>query len=362
MRHFVARIPAARLDNGGPAPDIAAMRHATDPFVIPARDLPPGGSASPADAPPPPEDDAAADAAMVRAATLAGRPRSRVSRWFWGLAGALLSLMLSVAAYDYVTGLVARFPALGLAALAMMAVLALIVLGQVLRELWAFRRLGRIDALRADAARARTDDDRQAALDVARRLEAFYAGNPEARWGSERLREARDDVLDADAVLELTERALFAPFDARARREIEAAARTVAGATALIPLALADVLAALSMNIRMIRRIADIYGAHTGFFGSWRLLRSVFTHLLATGAVAVGDDMISSVAGGSALSRVSRRFGEGIINGALTARVGVAAMEVCRPLPFAALPRPRVSNIVSRSLTGLFGSRAAPGA
>jgi hypothetical protein len=52
--------------------------------------------------------------------------------------------------------------------------------------------------------------------------------------------------------------------------------------------------------------------------------------------VAVGDDLIGSVAGGSVLSRVSRRFGEGVVNGALTARVGVAAMEVCRPLPFGA--------------------------
>ena len=54
------------------------------------------------------------------------------------------------------------------------------------------------------------------------------------------------------------------------------------------------------------------------------------------------------------LARVSRRFGEGVMNGALTARVGVAAMDVCRPLPFAALPRPKVSNLIGRALTGLF--------
>ena len=47
-------------------------------------------------------------------------------------------------------------------------------------------------------------------------------------------------------------------------------------------------------------------------------------------------------------------LGDGIISRALTARVGVAAMDVCRPLPFAALPRPKVSNLVGRALTGLF--------
>ena len=49
-----------------------------------------------------------------------------------------------------------------------------------------------------------------------------------------------------------------------------------------------------------------------------------------------------------------RTFGEGLVNGALTARVGVAAMEVCRPLPFRALERPRVTRLVRRALTGLF--------
>lgn len=83
----------------------------------------------------------------------------------------------------------------------------------------------------------------------------------------------------------------------------------------------------------MIRRIAEIYGAHAGFFGSWRLLRLVAAHLLATGLVAVGDDMMGSVAGGHVLARLSKRFGEGVMNGALTARVGLAAMDVCRPCP-----------------------------
>ena len=47
-------------------------------------------------------------------------------------------------------------------------------------------------------------------------------------------------------------------------------------------------------------------------------------------------------------------FGEGLINGALTARVGLAALEVCRPLPFVAAKRPSVSALVSRAVTGLF--------
>ncbi len=326
------------------------------PFVIPASELPAPGVEGPAEALPPPDDDALpeSEAAMLRVARAAGRPRSGWGGWFWAALSSLLTLIVSVAAYDYVTGLIARFPALGYVALGLVALLAVLVAVQIVRELWAFRRLARIDGFRTDAARALADHDRARAVALSERLERFYGHRPDVRWGIGALAAQREGLLDPDAILATTERAIFPVLDAAAGAEIEAASRTVAGATALIPLALADVLTALSVNVRMIRRLADIYGAHSGLFGSWRLLRSVAAHLLATGAVAVGDDLISSVAGGHALSRLSRRFGEGMINGALTARVGIAAMEVCRPLPFAALPRPRVANVVGRSLSGLF--------
>ena len=77
-------------------------------------------------------------------------------------------------------------------------------------------------------------------------------------------------------------------------------------------------------------------------------------HLVATGAMAVGDDWLGSILGGGLFSKLSRRFGEGMINGALTARVGRAAMEVCRPMPFVTQTRPSVTTLVRRSLTGVF--------
>ncbi len=322
-----------------------------EPFVIAADALEPA-TVTPEAAPPPPDEPPPQGEAMVAVARLATRPRR--SGLLWTVAGSLVTLVVSVAAYDYLTGLMARYPLIGSVALALTGLLGLLVVAQLFREAWAFRRLARIDGFRADAAAALADADRTAALALSRRLGRFYGARQEMRWSLARLEETRDEVLDADAIVELTERTLLAPLDAAARREIEAAARVVAGATAVIPLALVDVLAALSQNVRMIRRIAEVYGAHAGLFGSWRLLRTVATHLLATGLVSAGDDLIGSVAGGHVLARVSRRFGEGMVNGALTARVGIAAMDVCRPLPFAALPRPKVSAVIGRALGGLF--------
>jgi len=296
-------------------------------------------------------------AAMQQVAALAVRPPSPLARWFWGLLGSIVLFFLSLAAWNAVTGLIAATPLLGFAATALMAAFCLVCLVIAWREWRAFRRLARLDIVRSAAEAAISAGDLGQARAAVDRIAALYAGRDDVAWGRSALADQRDDVLDADGLLGLAERHLLAPLDQQAAREVEAAARQVAMVTALVPLALADVFTALTANLRMIRRIAEIYGGRSGTLGGWRLTRSVFTHLIATGAVAVGDDLVGSVAGGGVLSKVSRRFGEGIVNGALTARVGVAAMEVCRPLPFADVARPSVTAIVRRALTGLF-SRA----
>lgn len=104
--------------------------------------------------------------------------------------------------------------------------------------------------------------------------------------------------LGVTGLIVLVETTLLAPLDAAAQREVEVAARQVATVTAIVPLALADVFAALTSNLRMIRRIAEVYGGRSGLFGSWHLTRTVLMHLVATGVVALGDDLIGSIAGG----------------------------------------------------------------
>lgn len=314
------------------------------------------------DAPPVPDMSApvATGHAMQAAAQIAARRPSRLSRWFWGLTGALIGAVLSVAAWDFAMRLLERAPVLGWAVTGLIGMLLLVCLAIATREAAAIARLGRIDDLRRAADTALADADLIAARAVTDRLTRFYAHREDTSWGRQRLSERRGDQFDASSLLALAEDELLAPLDAAAQAEVEAAARQIATVTALVPLALADVIAALTSSLRMIRRIAEIYGGRSGFLGSWRLTRAVFTHLVATGAVAVGDDLLEPILGGSVLSRLSRRFGEGVVNGALSARVGVAAMEVCRPLPFSTKNRPSVRSIVGRALAGLIPGKSQP--
>ena len=292
--------------------------------------------------------------AMQVAARLGARKPSRLARWFWALVGLFLGAAVSLAAWDFATSLIARVPVLGWLVAAIGAAALCLALMMAVRELAGLARLRQVDGLQARAHAAAQAHEMGQARAIVDQLLRLYRDREDLAWGKDRLRQQRDAVLDADGLLELAERELMTPLDQAAQREVEAAARQVATVTALVPLALADVVAALTANLRMIRRVAEIYGGRAGTLGSWRLFRAVMTHLVATGAVAAGDDLVGTLAGGGVLAKLSRRFGEGIVNGALTARVGVAAMEVCRPLPFGAVQRPSVTGLVKRALTGLF--------
>ena len=330
------------------------MTKAPKPFVMDTDDL-----ADPALAPAVPDEFPEGRALQIAARLTQAQGVSGFGAWALWAFGALFSFVISVSAWDFVTSLLARNSVLGAIAVGLVAVAVLVTLLLAFREWAAFARMARLDHLRAQADGARSAHDLARAQAVTDALLRLYHSRADLAWAQARLAEQRGDILDADGLLGLVEAELMGPLDQAARREIEASARQVALVTALVPLALADVATALFANLRMIRRIATIYGGRSGTLGSFGLLRRVFSHLLATGALAFGDDLIHSVAGGGILSKLSRRFGEGVINGALTARVGIAAMEMCRPMPFVALSKPKVGNLISRALTGLFGNGKA---
>ena len=115
--------------------------------------------------------------------------------------------------------------------------------------------------------------------------------------------------------------------------------------TAIAPAAL-DIALVGAQNLRMLRELATLYGGRPGTLGTVRLARMVAGHLAVTGGLALSDSVISAVIGKGLIGRLSARFGEGAVNGILTARIGLAAMELCRPLPFLTQSRPGLSDFM----------------
>ncbi len=125
------------------------------------------------------------------------------------------------------------------------------------------------------------------------------------------------------------------------------AAKRVSVVTAVSPRAIVDLAYVGFEAVRLVRGMAELYGGRPGTFGMLRLMRDVLAHLAVTGSIAVGDSLVQEVVGHGIASRLSAKLGEGVINGLMTARIGIAAMDLCRPVAFSALPRPRVADVMA---------------
>lgn len=202
------------------------------------------------------------------------------------------------------------------------------------REIVGLFRLSRLAGLRRDADRAIADHDIKGELAAARRLTNLLDGRKDLTWALARFREHQRDVLDPGALLALADRDIMVPLDGQARRLVMKSSKRVATVTAISPMALIAVGFVAIENLSMMRQLATLYGGRPGLLGGLRLFRMVIGHLIATGGVALTDDLLGQFLGQDVLRRLSRRLGEGAFNGALTARLGAAAIEVTRPLPY----------------------------
>ena len=286
--------------------------------------------------------------AAIEEAQRSGMIARKAFTWgglFWSATGALVSLAIGIWFTSLIEQFFARSMALGWVgdALLGLAGLALIVL--LAREIRSLFQQKCIARMHADFASARLADDRDAARARLADLVALYAARAETASARAKVTEHTREIIDGRDLIDIAERSLMHPLDEKVRREIALASRRVSLVTAISPRALLDVIFVAAQAVRLTRRIAEIYGGRPGLLGFLRIVRSVGAHLTITGGMAVGDSLVQQVLGHGIAARLSARLGEGVLNGLLTARVGLSAMAVCRPMPFAAAPAPGVNDV-----------------
>ncbi|RED24237.1 putative membrane protein [Rhodopseudomonas thermotolerans] len=270
-------------------------------------------------------------------------------RWgtlFWSAATGLATLAFWLWISKLVEDLFAQSQTLGTIGM----VLALLAGGSLAiiigREAFGLIRLARIEQLHARAARVLQTDNSAEARAIVRELLKFEHPNPQLARGRSTLQKHVDDIIDGADLIRLAERELMTPLDLEARALISKAAQRVSLVTAISPKALIDVLFVAIAATRLIGQLARLYGGRPGAIGMMKLMRQTVSHLAVTGGIALSDSVMQSVLGHGLASRLSAKLGEGVVNGMLTARLGIAAIDLTRPLPFDALPRPQLGDLV----------------
>ena len=98
-------------------------------------------------------------------------------------------------------------------------------------------------------------------------------------------------------------------------------------------------------NLRLVRELAMLYGGRPGLVGAVALVRRIFVAIALTGGLEAGDNVISEALGGGIAGRVSARLGQGVVNGLLTARIGLGAIRAVRPMPYLRARPPRLTEM-----------------
>jgi putative membrane protein len=289
---------------------------------------------------------------------VAAKRRWTLGGVFLAALSALLSLALALWTAELVSRLFNQADWLGWTGLALTAVTGIALVLIAIREWVALRRLDRVTEIRDMAKSAYDDNDAIAARAVLERLGTQLKTQPETAKGRQTLGETKGEIVDGRDLIGLAERELLTPLDARAKSMIAGAAKRVSVVTAVSPRALVDIGYILFESFKLIRQLSELYGNRPATLGLIRLARNVIAHLAVTGSIAAGDSIIQQLLGHGLAAKLSARLGEGVINGLMTARVGIAAMDIVRPLPFKTKKRPGIGDFLGE-LTKIGSSTAA---
>jgi putative membrane protein len=220
------------------------------------------------------------------------------------------------------------------------------IIAFIAREWLALENLDKLRGLRAQSSTAHEAD---ATTALAKDLKRLYGRRPDLEWAWANVDQGA--ILDETDPVGLIEREIFGQLDAHAQRIVIGGIRRSATVTAVSPFPALDILATAAILASMLRQLARLYGGRPGWLATWRLLRMSLNAVLASGLLDLSDDTIGDALGVGLLSKLSRRASVGMLNGLLTARVGVSAISLIRPLPLGTKLSAR--GLAMRALTEL---------
>lgn len=282
------------------------------------------------------------------------RPRGRWSTVKLGLAaiGVFLIGGLALGAVDWVTAMFERGAALGTLAAALLASGVAGAAAIAWHELSSLVTLQSVEAIQRRLAGTAAPRDAQGAIDELIAVLARRRDNASGLAAFQR--QVQLHHAPAEQV-EILAQAVIRPLDRRAEAAIRKAAVRAFGITALSPTSLTDALFFVAVSLRMMREIAEVYGLRPTAATTTHLLRRLLREAGTLGAIDLAAASLMQHLGGGAAERLSSAAAELLYAAQRMARLGIAIMQLTRPVPFAPEELPTLSSLVG----GLFRGRAA---
>jgi putative membrane protein len=288
--------------------------------------------------------------------------RRRYGRWFAWLVLAFLGAALAYDAVLFLLSLFAASTILGLGASALLAAALAVGVVWIADEMRRFYRMRTADRVREAAARLRGSASHAEGLALINQILPALRGNIAVHDGSMRLQAQLRNAQDGADVLDLFAREVLAPLDKQAAARISRAARDTALGVAASPVGALDAVIGTVRALRMFREVATIYGLRPGTLGALRLMKRALLDGARFGTADLASDVFTDAMSGlgvRATGMIAGKLGEGVFAAVRMTRLGLAAMQACRPIPFADEQRVAAlrRELVTQVFTGLVPRR-----
>jgi putative membrane protein len=242
---------------------------------------------------------------------------------------------------------------LGALAGVVIAVFCLTIASAVWEYFRAGRPLRKLQKTQQLAANLRDSRANDGVEPLNHQLRELFQGKPQGVLLA-RVLDETPDYYDNSELLRHLEITFFEALDQEALRRIVRHATSTGALVGLSPFATLDVLVALRQSTRMIDDVAQIYGVRPSAVIRWRLFKKVLALVAYSGASEYAvSELWPELVGDSMLSSVSARLGQGMGASLFMARIGLAAVHSCRPIPFSDKQRPRLGALTRRIANSL---------
>jgi len=191
------------------------------------------------------------------------------------------------------------------------------------------------------------------ALKYVNKMTQLYVQRPDIKVYLDRFYVILNDSHHDRDVCHLYSTQVLKEIDQQAHRLVAKRSKETALLVMISQIALLDSLLTLWRNLVLIQDIAKLYGGRPSFLGSMSLFGAVLQNLIYADVSEMMADSMAEILGGSMLSMLSAQAMQGVGSGVMTARVGLYAMQACRPLPFTEDEKPRLKDIRREIVTSL---------
>ncbi len=254
-------------------------------------------------------------------------------KWLWRTIFALLSTVVVIEGYSFFTAGFIESPITTSIYAALVASIGILAGASLFREFVGLRQFKKQqkfqDEITEILAGSTTLKAKTLCNQISDKLPSDIGDDALQQWQDTNI----DEYSDAE-VVELYSRIVLAKIDQKAIAEIAKFSSESVVLIALSPVAILDMFIMLWRNLKMLDKIAGLYGLKLGYWSRIKLIRQVFINMVYAGASELVTDFGADMLGADILGKLSGRLAQGLGAGLLTARLGLKALKLCRPIPF----------------------------